>query len=300
MKSYLVTTLLFGASLVSCQSSDLALRFITYNIRWATPDPGTNEAPWSARRPHLFSQLNYETAARPESLVCMQEVVEEQLLDIAQDLGQAWSHVGVGRDDGVAAGEFSPIYYRPGTWTLTENRTYWLSETPDVPGSKGWDAALPRIVTVASFQHVESGLPLVYMCTHFDHVGQVAREHSAELLVGLAKEWENSTEGAVRVFLGGDLNIEPDNAAYQILIADGNLHDVRDVVPESRRVGYSKTYTAFTDDTSDDTFLDHLFVRNPAVRGMEFLTHAVLPNHFDDGVYISDHRPVVADVMIDV
>ncbi|KAJ0326981.1 hypothetical protein COL5a_006537 [Colletotrichum fioriniae] len=300
MKSHLAATWFFGASFVSCQTPDLALRFITYNIRWATPDPGTNEAPWSTRRPHLFSQLNYETAARPESLVCMQEVVEEQLLDIAQDLGPAWSHVGVGRDDGVAAGGFSPIYYQPGTWTLAENRTYWLSETPDVPGSKGWDAALPRIVTVASFRHVDSGVPLVYMCTHFDHVGQVARERSAELLVSLAKEWENSTEGVVPVFLGGDLNIEPDNAAYQTLIADGNLHDIRDVVPESRRVGFSKTYTAFTDDTSDDTFLDHLFVRDPVVRGMDFLTHAVLPNHFDDGVYISDHRPVVADVMINV
>ncbi|OHF00978.1 endonuclease/Exonuclease/phosphatase [Colletotrichum orchidophilum] len=215
-------------------------------------------------------------------------------------LGPAWGHIGVGRDDGVAAGEFSPIYYQPGTWSLVENRTYWLSETPDVPGSKGRDAALPRIVTVASFQHIESGLPLVYMCTHFDHQGQIAREQSAELLVSLAKEWESSSDEVVPVFLGGDLNIEPDNAAYQTLIAEGNLHDIRDVVSESRRTGYSKTYTAFTDDVSDDTLLDHLFVRDPTAVGMAFLTYAVLPNQFDDGVYISDHRPVIVDIMMSV
>ncbi len=27
--------------------------------------------------------------------------------------------------------------------------TFWLSETSDVPGSRGWDAALPRICTYA-------------------------------------------------------------------------------------------------------------------------------------------------------
>ncbi|KAF9880460.1 endonuclease/Exonuclease/phosphatase [Colletotrichum karsti] len=296
MKSAAAASVLLGVLGVHAQSADLFVRFMTYNIRWATPIPGINEAPWSDRRPRLTAQLNYETAARPESLICMQEVVEEQLLDIAEDLGSAWTHIGVGRDDGVAAGEFSPIFYQPGAWDLVENKTYWLSETPSVVGSVGWDAALPRIVTVASFTHVESGFPLVYMCTHFDHVGQTARENSAELLVGLAKEWESSAGEVKPVFLGGDLNIEPDNPAYQLLIAEGNMHDTLDVTPEARRTGNSKTYTAFTDDKADDTLIDHLFVRDPTIRGMEFLAHAVLANRFDDGVFISDHRPVVSDV----
>ncbi|KAK2008970.1 endonuclease/Exonuclease/phosphatase [Colletotrichum eremochloae] len=303
MKASATAAVLLGAAGVVCQTASLTLRLMTYNIRWATPVTDINEEPWSTRRPRLTAQLNYETAGRPESLLCMQEVVEQQLLDIAEDLGPSWAHIGVGRDDGAAAGEFSPIFYRPGTWDLVENRTYWLSETPDVPGSRGWDAALPRIATVASFRHAATGLPLVYMCTHFDHQGQTARERSAELLVGLAKEWEGSGSGsgdAVPVFLGGDLNVEPDNTAYKTLVAEGNMRDASDVVPEARRTGYSKTYTAFTDADSDDMLIDHLFVRDPAVRGMTFLSHAVLPNRFDDGLFISDHRPVVMDAEVSV
>ncbi|KAK1988212.1 endonuclease/Exonuclease/phosphatase [Colletotrichum cereale] len=305
--SVTVAAMLLGAAGVLCQTAGLTLRLVTYNIRWATPVAGPNEAPWPTRRPRLAAQLNYETAGRPESLLCMQEVLEQQLLDIAGDLGPSWTHVGVGRDDGAASGEFSPILYRPDTWDLVENRTYWLSETPDVPGSKGWDAAQPRIVTVASFRHAGTGLPLVYMCTHFDDQGQTARERSAELLVGLAKEWESrsgdaaaAAAAAALVFLGGDLNVEPDDAAYRALVAEGNMHDTRDVVPEARRTGHSKTYTAFTDTDRDDLLIDHLFVRDPAVRGLEFLSHAVLPNRFDDGLFISDHRPVVLDAEVSV
>ncbi|KAK2049475.1 endonuclease/Exonuclease/phosphatase [Colletotrichum somersetense] len=303
MKASVTAAALLGSVGVVCQTASLALRLMTYNIRWATPVVGPNEAYWSTRRPRLAAQLNYETAARPESLICMQEVVEQQLLDVAGDLGPAWAHVGVGRDDGAAAGEFSPILYRPDAWGLVRNQTYWLSETPDVPGSRGWDAALPRIATVASFRHIATGVPLVYMCTHFDHEGETARERSAELLVRLAKEWESEPGSAlapVPVFLGGDLNVERDNAAYKTLVAEGNMRDARDVVPEARRTGHSKTYTAFTDIDWDDMLIGHLFVRDPAVRGMRFLSHAVLPNRFDDRLFISDHRPVVLDAEVSV
>ncbi|GKT51201.1 uncharacterized protein ColSpa_11382 [Colletotrichum spaethianum] len=300
MKASVTTAVLLGAVGILCQTTVLTPRLITYNIRWATPITGINEARWSTRRPRLAAQLNYETAVRPESLLCMQEVVEQQLLDISEDLGPSWAHIGVGRDDGVAAGEFSPIFYQPDTWSLVENRTYWLSETPEVPGSRGWDAALPRIVTVASFKHIKTGLPLVYMCTHFDHQGKMAQERSAELLVDLAQELGSLFEGTTPVFLGGDLNIPPDNAAYQTLVAESNMHDTRNIVHQARRTGHSKTYTAFTDINWDDTLIDYLFVRDPTVRTMEFLSHAVLPNKFDDGLYISDHRPVVLDVRVSV
>jgi len=147
-----------------------------------------------------------ETAGRAGSLICMQEVLNQQLVDIKADLGSAWTHVGVGRSDGGQGGEFSPILYQPGVWQLQRNRTYRLSSTPDVVGSVGWDAALPRIVTVAQFAHVSTGAKLVYMCTHFDHQGQVAREQSASLVIQIADEWETPAQGSSEltpVFLGG-------------------------------------------------------------------------------------------------
>jgi endonuclease/exonuclease/phosphatase family metal-dependent hydrolase len=246
----------------------------------------------------MLSQLSYETAGHPEALMCFQEVLHQQLTDLQTDLGSSWSHVGTGRDDGKTAGEYSPIFYRPSAWQLQRNSTYWLSPTPDVP-SKGWDAALNGIVTVARLEHATTGAGITLMCTHFDNAGQKARENSAKFIVDLAKEWAAPASGGgkVPVFVAGDLNSQPDNAAYKTFVAANALRDVKDLVPAKQRYGNTKTYTAFTTSTSDDTHLDHIFVND--VTNMSFLAYAVLPNRFDDDpVFISDHRAVVVAVQM--
>ena len=288
-------SLLLG-SLAACgaaQSFDL--RLMTYNMRYAVANPTGDEKPWSVRRPLMAEQLGRETAGRPDSLLCFQEALYGQVENLKTDLGDGWDYVGVGRDDGKRGGEFSPILYLPSEWALQESKTYWLSETPDVVGSVGWDAALPRIATVAKFQHQGTGAPFVYMCTHFDHKGQVAREQSAELLVDIADEW-SAGDSNVPVFLGGDLNVDPSNAAYKTLAS--KLNDVQDVVPEDLHYGYDMTYTGFDHDTSNDSQIDHIFVKDPS--GLEWTAFSVLESLSGDGIFISDHRAVVVDFLVPV
>lgn len=287
---------LMAATAVGARSlKSIAMRVSSYNIRRSelSEDPIEGEELWPVRRPGMAAQLNYETAGRDNALMCFQEVVVEQLRDIDTDLGDEWTYVGVGRDDGVEAGEFAPIFYRPSTWELAENRTYWLSETPDVVGSVGWDAMYARIVNVAKFKHIETGASFVHMCTHFDHIGQVARENSAELIVSLTKEW--SDHNKVPVFLGGDLNVKPDNPAYLILAS--KLHDVKDVVPKKHHHANVLTYTGF-DGKKPGSEIDHIFVRDP--EHLKWVSLAVLDNRFDNGIYLSDHRPVVVDFKMPV
>lgn len=171
------------------------MRIITHNIRYATTSPFPGEAPWPQRRPGLLAQLKYHTRHDPEALICLQEVLHGQLVDIldglndvaaatgtetrtrdpsrasTSDAGPAlkyarnderggpapnvdeeaagrWKFYGVGRDDGVERGEYSPVFYRPRAWRKVAHGTMWLSQTPGVPGSKGWDAASVRICTV--------------------------------------------------------------------------------------------------------------------------------------------------------
>jgi hypothetical protein len=88
-----------------------------------------------------------EALVDQESFICMQEVLHNQLIDIQTGLGSEWSYIGVGRDDGKEAGEYSPIFYRKGIWEVEKWRTVWLSETPDVPG-KGWVSIPKRGSTV--------------------------------------------------------------------------------------------------------------------------------------------------------
>lgn len=289
------SSFLLGAFAVLGSAESVDFRFMTYNIRYAAENPTGGEKPWSIRRPLMAGQLDHEVAGRPDSLLCFQEALQQQVEDLNTDLGDAWKYVGVGRDDGDRAGEFSPIFYQPAEWELKRDTTYWLSETPHEVGSVGWDAALPRIATVAQFQHQETGTPLVYICTHFDHQGQVAREKSAELLVAIAEKW-SSDNSSVPVFLGGDLNVDPENAAYETLATE--LNDVRDVVPVEKHSGHNMTFTGFDSDTSNDSQIDHLFVKEPS--GIEWVSFAVLNTLFDNEIFISDHRPVVADVKLPV
>ncbi|KAJ2970104.1 hypothetical protein NQ176_g8343 [Zarea fungicola] len=194
-------------------------------------------------------------------------------------------------------GEFSPIYYKPAVWACTHNETRWLSETPFKP-SRGWDAALNRIVTIGEFTHRTLGTKVVVMSTHFDHIGVKARENSAKLLISIGKEWSGRSELSA-VLIGGDFNSTPDDGAYKMMVAEGSgMSDVSDLVAPRDRYGNHLTYTSFGEASEWPQRIDFLFIQEP--RAATIKTFGVLANSFDDNVRISDHRPVVADMDIPV
>ncbi|KAF5553788.1 hypothetical protein FMEXI_2222 [Fusarium mexicanum] len=272
----LILSAAFAAAAPLSRSTDV--RLITYNIRLAPNKPQWGEERWPVRRPRLTAQINYETSGRPESIVCMQEALYPQIQDIQQDLGSEWDYYGIGRRGGQSD-EFSPIFYRPSVWNIDDKKTYWLSDTPEKVGSRGWDAAFPRIVTVVRFQHAATGNRMVYMCTHFDHKGKKARANSAKLITDIAETWSTHDGETIPVFIGGDLNSSPSGAAYKHLAK--TMNDVKSLVPQM---------------PWDDMYLDHIFVHDPT--GIEFKAFAVVNSRYEDGVFISDHRPVVVDVRL--
>lgn len=216
---------------------------------------------------------------------------------ITCSLSSIGDYIGVGRDDGKKAGEYSPIVFRKAIWKVDNWKTVWLSETPDKPGSKGWDAASVRIVTVGTFVHQASRQKVVGMCTHLDDQGATSRTESAKLILKVANDMTHNTTTStpLPVFLGGDLNSEPTDSAYKILNAkESSLQAVKESV--EWKYGNVKTFTGFQE-SSAKTELDHVFVDRKA--GMwEGKGWAVLANRFDDGVYGSDHRTVVGDVVL--
>jgi hypothetical protein len=110
------------------------------------------ETPWSERRTNLIAGL--ELHAATHGIIALQEVLHGQLVDINSSLNShnpgKWKYIGVGRDDGVKAGEYSPIFYNTEIHELLSWRYFWLSETPNRP-SRGWDASSIRICTVGRF-----------------------------------------------------------------------------------------------------------------------------------------------------
>ncbi|KAL0466997.1 Endonuclease/exonuclease/phosphatase [Neurospora intermedia] len=279
-------------------SAQLHVRFVSFNIRFATDDPVPGEQLWTDRRPRLCAQLNFLTSGHDSTFLCLQEVLYSQLLDIQDSLGPSWSHIGRGREDGKLAGEFSPIFFRVDEWDCQDWKTYWLSETPERP-SIGWDAVLERIVTVGSFRHKTTSKAVIVMSTHFDHRGQIAREESSKLILMLASEWRRTYRDSYPpLVLGGDLNSTPTDQAYKTLTSsDSGLQDTSAVFPDELKYGNRDiTYTSFGEPDEESKTIDFLFVQRPPTLRLRLF--GILPNKFDDGVFLSDHRPIFVDMEV--
>ena len=291
---------------------DLPIRLLTHNIRYATKNPFQGEELWDVRKNRLINELNFNTTHILEAIICLQEVLHEQLQDILSELNPdgEWHYIGVGREDGDQAGEYSPVLYRPSVWHLQESKTIWLSETPDRP-SKGWDAASTRILTIGKFEHHQSKKLLVAMNTHLDDQGSRSRLESAKIITEQVAVMSSQTfQGPpVSVFLTGDLNSEPHMEAYQYLLEHSPMVDVQTMVPLKNRYGHVDTFTGFGHEDSPPTRIDFIFIKDenrPADNTLKdtvdtqwvVRNYAVLENRFDDGVYCSDHRAVVADLLL--
>ncbi len=308
-----------GATAVGSMMSHgpLPIRLLTHNVRYATTSPFKGEERWEVRRPRLISELRFNTFHYVESFICLQEVLHNQLVDILSRLNEpreTWAYIGVGRNDGHEAGEYSPILYQPAVWVLKSYKTVWLSETPDRP-SKSWDAASIRILTIGVFQHRESKKTVVAMNTHLDDQGSESRLKAANLILQQIAVFSEETKGreTLPVFLAGDFNSTPDEEAYKTIIsADSPICDLQLLVPENQRYGNLHTFTGFEGDRTQFLRIDFLFINctQKSIRHSHDPTHTnpadqwlvegygVLENRFEDGVYISDHRAVIGDVML--
>ncbi|HEX7069678.1 MAG TPA: endonuclease/exonuclease/phosphatase family protein, partial [Rhodothermales bacterium] len=225
----IVAILVFLLALPDAALGHDPIRAMSFNIRYATESDG--EHAWSQRRDLASSVVRFH---RPD-VVGVQEALIEQLNDLKERLPD-YDWVGAGRDDGKTGGEFSAILYRPDRLELLDSDTFWLSETPDVPGSKSWDTAITRVVTWALFRDRTDGARFYHFNTHFDHIGQEARRQSAMLIV---ERIANRAED-VPAIVTGDFNAEPDEPPYAIMTAA--LRDAR-LVSETPPHGPEGTFT---------------------------------------------------------
>ena len=88
-----------------------------------------------------------------------------------------------------------------------------MSETPQIPGSKGWDAGLTRICSWVQLKEKSSGTVFFVFNTHFDHRGKQARRNSAALL----RHTIDSLAGNNPVIVTGDFNLEPSDPGYAVM-----------------------------------------------------------------------------------
>ncbi|GIC85803.1 endonuclease/exonuclease/phosphatase family protein [Aspergillus udagawae] len=294
---------------------ELPLRILTHNIRYATGSPFKGELPWDDRKQPLLNELLFNTRNQ-DSFICLQEVLHNQLVDVLSGLNQhsstvpptsasetqQWEYIGVGRDDGHKAGEYSPIFYQPSVWQLRHWESVWLSETPSKP-SKGWDAASIRILTIGVFTHIMTRLTVLAMNTHLDDQGSRSRFEAAKIILQKIDDYRSGDfrDSIAGVCLTGDFNSQETQEAYNVLTgSESSLVDTAKVVEPSQHYGDYFTWTGFGYEGEDPTRIDYILMGPGKNKHGSWKVngYAVLANRFDSGVYLSDHRAVVADVTL--
>lgn len=258
---------------------------MSFNLRYNNPGDGKNA--WPYRKEWVAKLIRFHDA----DVIGVQEALSGMLVDLDTLLPE-YSRVGVGRKDGKEAGEFSAILYRKNRVDMLENRTFWLSTHPEVVGVKDWDAALERIATWGRFRDRVSGCTYVHLNTHFDHVGEKARQESAKLI----RQRLSSIAGTLPVIVTGDLNSGPASIAYTTLTTgtvDGGLAPLIDGYVSSREGSYGPNASFNSFKEIGDGRIDYVMV-SP---GIDVLKHGILTDRWDQR-FPSDHLPVIAALNI--
>jgi endonuclease/exonuclease/phosphatase family metal-dependent hydrolase len=259
-----------------------ALRIATFNIRLDVASDSPNH--WSARREKVCSQILFHDW----EIAGVQEALPNQVNDMKAVLS-GYGFAGVGREDGKEKGEFSGIFYKRDRLELLASHTFWLSTTPDVPGSKSWDAAITRIVTWAHFKDKQSGETFFHFNTHFDHMGQEARRQSARMLLQQVENIAGKTASVIT----GDFNARPADEPIQIIVNKNDPMHLANSFEQSMTPHYGPTgtFNGFKQKEIDDEPIDHIFIKGK----WKVLQHATISQTWQ-GRFASDHFAVMAVV----
>ena len=210
MKTFFLTLASALLLLSSCgtKTSDApqSVNVMTFNIRLDTESDSLNA--WPHRRAEVGRMLGYYAP----DLLGMQEVLPQQMTALKEMLPQ-YTALGVGREDGKAEGEFSPIFFRTDRFELLRSGNFSLSPTPNEFGVKGWGAACNRICTWALLKDRQNGREVAYFNTHLDHVSAEARREGMRLIVDSLK----AIAPAMPAIVTGDFNCLPDLRTLLVL-----------------------------------------------------------------------------------
>ena len=215
------------------------VRLLTFNIRYGTARDSDHV--WPNRRAHVAATIRDHAP----HILGIQEALRFQLDELAT-LVPGYREIGVGRDDGVAAGEYAALLVDTTRYAVVSSGWFWFSDTPNVPGSKHWGNNVTRLCTWARLADRISGDTVRAYNVHWDHESQPSREKSAALLLERIAR-DGSPGDALLVF--GDFNSDESNPAFRALVGanTGLLDTYRAVHPDAAYVG---TFNSFRGDST--------------------------------------------------
>ncbi|MFT3786394.1 MAG: endonuclease/exonuclease/phosphatase family protein [Tepidisphaeraceae bacterium] len=253
------------------------MRVITFNLRYDEPRDGRNA--WPNRRPLVRETL----AQLAPDVIGFQEVLPHQVTALREDL-TGYEGIGRSREADASKGEAAPIFFRTDRWSLDDSGTFWLSETPDVPGSKSWDSSLPRVCTWARLVHRATGKGVYVFNVHLDHRGTTARAKGIELVAERFAKRQHASDSALLI---GDFNDIPTGPAVTAAKSAG-------LVDCYAALGLKEqgTFHNFTG-TPTENRIDYVFA-TPDIAPVR----AEVLNTQREGLFLTDHFPVLMDCVL--
>jgi len=250
-----------------------------FNVRNDNAKDAAEGNGWVVRCPVVCDILKVESF----DIFGTQEVLHNQLEDMLAALPD-YDYVGVGRNDGKTEGEYAAIFYRSDRIKCLSSGHFWLSETPEVVGSKGWDAKYPRICTWGQFKDRKTGKKFWMFNLHMDHRGVEARKQSALLVI----ERIRTLCGKQPYILLGDFNVDQFNPIYPMMIESDMFVDCHDAA--AVRFAPTGTMNHFDTDFKTDRRIDHVLVSDD----FEVLAYKVMTYAYwsDKQRLPSDHYPI--------
>ena len=279
VRHFIFTVFIFFLTCISgCSPKTAVLKIGTFNNQCDLFDPEL----WPDRLPlvrELFDEYQFD-------VIGMQEPFWNQMQDLEKLLPEyAW--VGLSTDGKPSEGtyHYNPIFYRKDRIEILDWGTFWFSETPDIPASKSWDTNTSRFCTWARMKDLASGAEFYEFNAHFDHRGELARLHSAEMIVDSTA----AIAGSTPFFFNGDLNTDQSTAPYRVLaeaLAD-TYHSAP--VRENADIASWNDWKA-PRHTNNPENIDHLFI-SPGTKALSW----TLCVRDKDGLYASDHFPILVE-----
>jgi endonuclease/exonuclease/phosphatase family metal-dependent hydrolase len=268
------------------------LNVMSFNIRRGTAQDGRNH--WVFRRSLVYEILK---DYRPDVLG-LQEALDFQIAEIGRIL-PGYKPVGIGTHRS-GKGLHNAIFYDANRFILTERGTFWFSDTPDVPGSKGWGNILPRNCTWMRLVDIKSNRGFYFYNVHLDHISRRSRKKSVYALT----EHLHRRSHADPFILTGDFNAREKSGPVQFLrgnaamkiAAKGRVANPEPMV-DSFRVRYPERRNTATFHGFNKllfrTRIDYIFVAaSIRVQEMEIITRRWQKR------FPSDHYPLFARMVI--
>ncbi|KAJ3095374.1 hypothetical protein HDU96_001197 [Phlyctochytrium bullatum] len=168
---------------------------MTFNIRFGTAPDGPNH--WEKRKDLLISVINKHNP----DILCLQEAMDFQVDYIVAHSTIRYARYGSGRDHDLKGESVSILVDPTAIQVHNPGATFWLSDTPQAPGSATYGNTLPRIATWLTFTPINfpTITPIHLVNTHLDHESALARHRGIQQIL-------NTLPPADSTIVTGDFN----------------------------------------------------------------------------------------------